>query len=97
MSEDPKSPLALSGCLDFSSVQKLADDLLNIDTDGPAIRVDANEVEQIGTPAVQVLVAAALQAEADGQSFKVVNKTDVFQGAFEDLGLSEQVEKWSKD
>lgn len=95
MSKDAGDVLLLSGCLDFSSVQKLAADLLDTDTELSAVQINAAEVEQIGTPAVQVLLAAAQQIASEGREFVVVDETDTFRHAFEDLGLTDQVTQWS--
>lgn len=97
MPDDVNVPLRLPSSLDFSGVQKLAEDLRTVHIDNLCVQIDAGDVDRIGTPAAQVLFAAALQADGDGQRFEVVNKTENFSQAFEDLGLSDQVKKWSKD
>lgn len=95
MSGEPKDTVVLAGCLDFSGVNKLAADLLDTHTDLPMLQINAADVEQIGTPAVQVLLSAARQVVAEGRRFVVINETEAFREAFDDLGLSEQVEEWS--
>ncbi|QDG78902.1 STAS domain-containing protein [Labrenzia sp. PHM005] len=97
MTSDTNSPFQLPSCVDFSRVQQLAEDLRAAQLENSNLQIDAGEVDQIGTPAAQVLVAAALQAGSDGQQFEVISQTESFQQVFEDLGLSDQIEQWSKD
>lgn len=42
------------------------------------VHVDASEVEMIGQAVLQLLVAAALAAEANGRSFAIINPSPAF-------------------
>ncbi len=58
------------------------------------IVVDAEQVERIGTPAVQVLLAAARTLSADGRAFALRKSSPAVCSAFEDLGLIDELKRW---
>ena len=51
--------------------------VLGADLDG-AMVIDASEVESVGQAALQILVAARREAEADGHDFEILNPSPAF-------------------
>lgn len=56
----------------------------------------AASVERIGTPCVQVLVAAARGLAAENRTLSLLQPTDAMRVAFSDLGLSAELDQWSQ-
>ncbi|WP_269586083.1 STAS domain-containing protein [Roseibium sp. Sym1] len=82
--------------LDLESVPKLRECLAGALSEQSEIQIDAGKVERIGTPAVQVLLAAAAELAGEKRRLVLTGSSSVFQSAFEDLGLSSQYAEWSK-
>lgn len=61
---------------------------------GP-VRLRADGVGRINTPAVQVIVALARSLEARQENLEVDAPSHAFSSAFADLGLTETLQGWS--
>ncbi len=77
--------LKLPEKLDVAGARSLVDTLLA--TRGRPLCLDAGQVERISTPAIEVLLSAALQWHRDGHPFRVSEASDGFRSACRDLGL----------
>jgi chemotaxis protein CheX len=88
--------VALPAILDMAAAQALKDTLSDVIAADVDITVDGAPVERVGTPAIQVLLAAAKSAAAGGRSFSLVQPSDVLRSAFADLGMAEVLARWSK-
>lgn len=56
--------------------------------------IDASEVERITTPCIQVLISTSNISEAEGVEFSVLNPSEAFCLAMQDLGLSKELNDW---
>lgn len=95
----PDSGMAVSfhvlpAILDLTQAQKLRDTMLHA-LDGGPVTLDAGEVDRMSTPCIQVILAAGRAAEAENIPFKIRNATLVFQKAFADLGLGQELSNWT--
>lgn len=86
---------ALSEVLDINAAQSLREGLIEVGTTTERIVVDGSQVDRIATPAVQILLAAAREFSAEGRSFSVHDASQPLVSAFEDLGLAEDLKRWS--
>jgi anti-anti-sigma regulatory factor len=57
--------------------------------------VEVETVQRVGTPAIQLLLAAAREFSADTQSFALRAPSPALMAAFEDLGLGDEARSWS--
>lgn len=80
--------------LDLTQAQKLRDAMLQA-LDGGPVTLDAGDVDRMSTPCVQVILAAGRAAQAENISFEIRNATLVFQKAFADLGLGQELSNWT--
>jgi anti-anti-sigma regulatory factor len=86
--------LALPAILDLTAAQTLKE-ILGEATLSRAVVLNGVGVERVGTPAVQVLLAAAQSAAAEGHAFALTQPSDVLRSAFHDLGLTSTLARWS--
>jgi len=63
--------LALSGELDLSVAQALADRLMRLRDEGYAVRVDLSQLEFIDSSGLRELIGAASQARHDGGQLEI--------------------------
>ncbi|WP_428645138.1 STAS domain-containing protein [Roseibium sp.] len=81
--------------LDLGTVHHLRERLATAIAEQNTVSIDASQVERIGTPAVQVLLAASRALAAEDRPLVIQKASEPFRSAFADLGLSEQYSKWS--
>lgn len=81
----------LPAVLDLDAAIQLRKSLMEELSEAESILLDAEEVERLGTPAVQVLLSAAVTLKAEGRALRIGNATEAVQGAFHDLGLGAQL------
>lgn len=80
--------IALEPNLDLAAARRLKDTLIGaLASEGP-VTLEAAAVERIGTPAIQVLLAAGERFAADGRRLVVADATEPLRAAFSDLGLA---------
>ena len=81
-----EASFALPAVLDLTAALPLRDALLARLRDGD-LAVQAEAVERVSTPCLQVLAAAAAMARQRGSEFKLDHPSTVLVEAIEDLGL----------
>jgi len=91
--ESRQPPNKLPAMLGLAEAQSLRDTLAALLSGGPLL-LDASAVERMSTPCAQVLLAAGRAAGLAGSSFQVVNASEVFQAALDELGLKAEFKKW---
>ena len=92
--EDP-TKIRLSSILNLTMAQPLHEQLLTaLETDDQLI-VDGTDVELMTTPCLQVLLSAGQACEGSGQPFSIANPSEAIIIAFNDLGLTTYLERWS--
>ncbi|MDF3809596.1 MULTISPECIES: STAS domain-containing protein [Rhodopseudomonas] len=79
--------------LDLPQANGLRDDLIQLLAQG-AVVLDAAAVERMSTPSVQVLLAAGRAADAAGSELQIVNASEAFRAAIDDLGLRAEFKNW---
>ena len=92
---DGSNVLALPAVLDLGTAQALRDRFLEACSASEPVVVNAEQVERIGTPAVQVLLSAARTLAVDGRGFSMQRPSQGLCTAFEDLGLIDELKRWS--
>lgn len=80
--------------LDISSCKALRDQLVTALAAPGGCEINTRKVRKISTPCVQILVAAGLEADRKGTGYSFGRVSTVFGDAFENLGLSEFLERW---
>ena len=88
-----REPHALPQILDLTEAQNLRDSMIRASAEH-SIVLDASGVERMSTPCIQVLLAAGRAAEISRKPFKIVNASDVFRSAIDDLGLHAEFSNW---
>ncbi len=81
--------------LDVGAADTLKQDLSEVFSDSGQVIIDGCQVERIATPAVQLLLAVANDCDVQDRSFALKNPSQSVICAFEDLGLSKQLQRWS--
>lgn len=89
--------LILAACLDSLETESLASELAP--QRGHSLTLDAGQVTFLGALALQLLIAAHRQWNADGKAFEIMNPSDEFidgiallGGSGADLGISDRAE-----
>jgi chemotaxis protein CheX len=94
-SPNDEAVLPLEASLDLVAAMRLREQTSEAIARSTSVVIDASAVERITTPCVQVLVAAARTAAAEGRTFTVGGASGAFEAAFLDLGLGELYQTWS--
>lgn len=89
--------LALPAQLDIAALQGLKEELLAAAALEGDLAIDASQVERVGTPAVQLLLAAARAFSGSGRRFALRSASGTLSAAFADLGLAAELREWSAD
>lgn len=90
-----KLRIKLPGQLDMAALTALKEDLINTTNITNSLAIDGSEVERVGTPAIQLLLAAAKAFSAEGRSFALETPSQALSLALDDLGLGIDVRQWS--
>jgi len=88
-------PIKLTPQIDMADLQLLKEELVAALTARSGVIVEADALERVSTPVIQLLLAAARAFTADEQSFTLKAPSPVLTAAFDDLGLGEQFRSWS--
>jgi chemotaxis protein CheX len=88
-----REPHALPQILDLTEAQNLRDSMIRASAER-SIVLDASSVERMSTPCIQVLLGAGRAADVSRKPFKIVNASDVFRSAIDDLGLHAEFSNW---
>lgn len=81
--------------LDMVALAHLKDELIDAAVATNTIVVDGSAVEMVGTPAIQLLLAAAKLFASEGRNFVLQAPSPVLAMAFDDLGLGAQARQWN--
>lgn len=88
--------MALPVILDVSAAHALKETLGDAVLSRADVALNGANVESVGTPAVQVLLAAAQTLAGEGRRFALTRPSDALRSAFCDLGLNSTLAQWSK-
>lgn len=91
--EQQSGPYCLPQTLDLTQARSLREIMMTL-LPSSAIVLDAGAVERMSTPCAQVLLAAGHAAEEANSRFQIVNASECFQAALDDLGLQSQFTNW---
>lgn len=94
-SDEKPCAYVLPEVLDIGAASSLKEGLIEAGSATDQITVDGGKVERVSTPVVQVLAAAARDFTAEGRSFHLSDASQPLVFAFEDLGLAEDLKRWS--
>lgn len=90
------SSLELPAILDLAAAQMLKEALGDALFSGSGLVLSGLRVERVGTPAVQVLLAAARSSEIERRRFALIDPSNALTSAFRELGLMQTLEQWGK-
>jgi anti-anti-sigma regulatory factor len=93
VSEGGGARVRLPALADTNLAVELRGALLDLAAAGRSASIDATSVERIGTPCVQVLVAAARSFAAEGRSLTLVAPAPALEAALIDLGLEDEARR----
>ena len=79
--------LALPASVGLAEIDALHSALIAHIASEAALIIDASEVDRASTPCIQLLVAAATAARANGLDYRIDDVPDKFLRAISDLGL----------
>ncbi|HCR86506.1 MAG TPA: hypothetical protein DIV86_07510 [Alphaproteobacteria bacterium] len=95
-SKNRQGGLILKEILDISYSEKLLNELLDfIIKSGGKVNIDASQVNRITTPCVQVILSMFLKCYQESVDLKIISASDNFRAAFVDLGLEDELKKYS--
>lgn len=83
--------LSLPAVSDGVAAGGLRESLAMLASRGGSVEVEGSAVERIGTPSLQILVAARRSMMARGLSLAVIRRSPVLCKAIEDLGLAAEI------
>lgn len=86
--------VTLPPILDIPSSEALRDSIQDALAPGMTLKLDSNQVEQLTTPGIQMLLAVAECAMRREMMFKVANPSEALIEAFKDSGLFSQLMAW---
>jgi anti-anti-sigma regulatory factor len=84
--------LALPSVLDAAAASDLTPAVRDAAAAGD-LRIDAQAVDRIATPGIQLLLAAARAVRADGRVFEIANPTPALATALRLAGVSHLIEE----
>ena len=90
-----KVEIKLPAQLDMAALPGLKEELEAAVMSANAVRIDGSGVERVGTPAVQLLLAAAKAFSSEGHSFALEASSQELSSALDDLGLGSDASQWS--
>ncbi len=88
------SEVSLPATLNLNSAETLRQALIDAISGSGGAFVDGSRVIRVDTPCLQVLLAAGRDVEADGRTFSLCNPSDQLRSAFEDIGMSAELDRW---
>jgi chemotaxis protein CheX len=90
-----KVEIKLPAQLDMTALPAVKEELVAAASSASALSIDGSGVERIGTPAVQLLLAAAKAFADDGRRFALKDPSETLSSALDDLGLGVDAGHWS--
>ncbi len=88
------SEVSLPATLNLNSAETLRQALMDAISGSGGAVVDGSQVMRVDSPCLQVLLAAGRDVEADGRTFALCNPSDQLRSAFEDIGMSAELNRW---
>lgn len=86
--------LKLPGTLDIVMAGALKEALLYARSLNKKLVLDGSDVEQLSTPAIQLILAAQVELSEAGFEAVLLRPSEEFASAFDDLGLFSALMKW---
>ena len=90
----PPDAVVLPAVLDLAAAHTLKGTLGETVLCGTHIVLNGMNVERVGTPALQVLLAASRSVAGAGGSFVLQRPSHALRSAFGDLGLAAELARW---
>jgi anti-anti-sigma regulatory factor len=90
-----KVQITLPQQLDMVALAHLKEELITAGASASTIVVDGSEVEMVGTPAIQLILAAAKLFASEGRPFALQAPSPALMSAFDDLGLTAEAREWN--
>jgi len=90
----PPDAIVLPSVLDLAAAQALKTTLCEHFLCRTQVVLNGRNVERVGTPVLQVLLAASRSVASDGGSFKLLQPSHALRSALCDLGLSGELARW---
>ena len=87
--------ITLPGVLDIPAAADLREAVLDTVESEMTVNIQADEVEQVTTPGIQVLVAVAAFVERKKAKFTMMKPSDELIDGFSELGLFPQLMAWN--
>ena len=88
------SEIQLPATLNLNTAETLKEALIDAISSSGGAFVGGSQVNRVDTPCLQVLLAAGRDVEADGRTFALCNPSDQLRSAFEDIGMSAELDRW---
>lgn len=95
VSEVKEDTLHLASDIGNSAGSQLQESLQEAVQNLKPVRINASQVTQIGTVAVQLMISASKSAKDQGSHLRLVGASEKFIAAFDDLGLQNHISKWT--
>ena len=92
-SKDSKE-ISLPSVLDIRTASSFYDEIKKVAKAGENLVLNANDVEKITTPAIQILLAASVSVCKKKGSFKIKEPSSEMKDAFLIMGLESQFNEW---
>lgn len=90
---DESPPVILEASLDISRAEALKAQLMDALETQPALRLQAEAVERITTPAIQIILALLRSCDKAGKPCEILSPSEAMQTAFAQLGLSDHLQQ----
>ncbi|MGI9450872.1 MAG: STAS domain-containing protein [Geminicoccaceae bacterium] len=87
--------ITLPGVLDIPAAADLREAVLDTVEPEMTVTIQADEVEQVTTPGIQVLVAVAAYVERKKAKFTMMKPSDELIDGFSELGLFPKLMAWN--
>jgi anti-anti-sigma factor len=84
----------LPNLLDIRSASAFFKDIKSVSKAGTNLVINAQNLEKITTPAIQVLLVSFVAVSKKNGSFKVINFSPEMEKVFVTVGLESQFNKW---
>jgi len=86
--------LKLPDVLDIKSANTFFEEIKSVSKAGTNLVLDAEQLEKITTPAIQILLASCAAVKKKNGSFKMVKFSSDIEDVFTDIGLESQFNEW---
>jgi chemotaxis protein CheX len=87
--------IKLPSQLDLGALPNLKEELLGAIASTGGVVLEGSDVERVGTPAIQLVLAASKEFSASGRRFALQAPSEALALAFDELGLSAEAREWS--